>query len=67
MSDRHHGAAIPSDFARRLRRSTQAGCLIVLNSAGHVVETISGPPIDGPWDLTGCRSETTPCCSSPTS
>ena len=33
--------------------TAQAGCLIVLNSAGHVVETISGPPINGPWDLTG--------------
>ncbi len=33
-------------------RNAKAGCLIVLNSAGRVVETISGPPIDGPWDLT---------------
>ena len=32
--------------------TAQAGCLIVLNSTGHVVKTISGPPIDGPWDLT---------------
>jgi hypothetical protein len=32
--------------------SAQAGCLIVLNSSGHVVQTISGPPIDGPWDMT---------------
>jgi hypothetical protein len=31
--------------------TAQAGCLIVLNSAGHVVKTISGGPIDGPWDL----------------
>jgi hypothetical protein len=29
----------------------QAGCLIVLNSHGEVLETISGGPIDGPWDL----------------
>jgi hypothetical protein len=29
-----------------------AGGLIVLNSTGHVVKTISGDPIDGPWDLT---------------
>jgi hypothetical protein len=29
----------------------QAGCLIVLNSGGKVLETISGGPIDGPWDL----------------
>jgi hypothetical protein len=29
----------------------RAGCLIVLNSHGKVVETISGGRIDGPWDL----------------
>jgi hypothetical protein len=28
-----------------------AGCLIVLDRTGHVVETISGPLINGPWDL----------------
>jgi hypothetical protein len=33
----------------------QAGCLIVLNSAGNVVRTISGGPINGPWDLTGAQ------------
>ena len=33
----------------------QAGCLIVLNSAGHVVRTISGGPINGPWDMTGAQ------------
>jgi hypothetical protein len=32
--------------------TAQAGCLIVLDSTGHVVETISGPPINGPWDMT---------------
>ncbi len=32
--------------------TAQAGCLIVLDSSGHPVETISGPPIDGPWDMT---------------
>jgi len=32
--------------------TAQAGCLIVLNSTGHVVKTISGPPINGPWDMT---------------
>lgn len=31
--------------------TAKAGCLIVLNSTGHVVKTISGPPINGPWDL----------------
>lgn len=29
-----------------------AGCLIVLNSMGDVVETFSGAPINGPWDMT---------------
>jgi hypothetical protein len=32
--------------------SAKAGCLIVLDSGGHPVETISGPPINGPWDMT---------------
>ncbi|MGD0455267.1 MAG: hypothetical protein ABSB69_16900 [Solirubrobacteraceae bacterium] len=32
--------------------TAQAGCLIVLNSSGHVVKTIAGGPINGPWDLT---------------
>jgi len=32
--------------------SAQYGCLIVLDSAGHPVSTISGPQIQGPWDMT---------------
>jgi hypothetical protein len=32
--------------------TAQAGCLIVLDSSGHPVETISGAPINGPWDMT---------------
>ena len=31
--------------------TAQAGCLIVLDSNGHPVETIAGPPINGPWDM----------------
>jgi hypothetical protein len=31
--------------------TAQAGCLIVLNSNGQVVETIAGGPINGPWDM----------------
>jgi hypothetical protein len=31
---------------------TGAGCLLVLNNSGHVVETFSGGPINGPWDMT---------------
>jgi hypothetical protein len=32
--------------------SAQAGCLLVLSSSGKPVETISGAPINGPWDMT---------------
>jgi hypothetical protein len=32
--------------------TAKAGCLIVLDASGHPVETISGPPINGPWDMT---------------
>jgi hypothetical protein len=32
--------------------TAMAGCLIVLNSMGHVAGTISGSPINGPWDMT---------------
>jgi hypothetical protein len=31
--------------------TAQAGCLLILNSSGRVLETISGPPINGPWDM----------------
>ena len=32
--------------------TAKAGCIIVLDSAGHVRETISGHGINGPWDST---------------
>jgi NHL repeat len=32
--------------------TAQAGCLLVLDSRGRVVETIAGGPINGPWDMT---------------
>lgn len=32
--------------------TAQAGCLLVLNSSGKVVETLSGQGINGPWDAT---------------
>ena len=32
--------------------TSKAGCLLVLNSAGKVVETFSGHGINGPWDMT---------------
>jgi len=31
--------------------TAQAGCLIVLNSSGKVVETITDAQINGPWDM----------------
>ncbi len=38
--------------------TAQAGCLIVLNSMGKVVETFSGGPINGPWDMTYFDTDT---------
>ena len=35
--------------------TAQAGCLLVLDRNGKVVETISGSPINGPWDMTARR------------
>jgi hypothetical protein len=32
--------------------TARAGCLIVLNDNGNVVETITGNHINGPWDMT---------------
>lgn len=37
--------------------TAQAGCLIVLNSAGTPVETWSGGQINGPWDLTAISGD----------
>ncbi len=31
--------------------TAQAGCLVVLNNNGQVVETLSGGNINGPWDM----------------
>jgi hypothetical protein len=32
--------------------TAQGGCLIVLNTQGQVISTISAPDINGPWDMT---------------
>jgi len=32
--------------------TAKVGCLIVLDSSGHVVKTIAGSQIEGPWDST---------------
>ncbi len=37
--------------------TAEAGCLIVLDSNGNPVETISGQPINGPWDMTALTFE----------
>jgi hypothetical protein len=46
-----HGGALP--------KNAPAGCLIVLNSTGAVVETIANPAIDAPWDMTSQSTPTT--------
>ncbi len=38
--------------------TAQSGCLIVLNSSGQPVSTISGNGINGPWDMTAVDSGT---------
>ena len=37
--------------------TASAGCLIVLDSAGQVVETFMGGGINGPWDMTALDNE----------
>ena len=39
--------------------SAQAGCLLVLNSSGKPVETITGPLVNGPWDMTALDNGST--------
>jgi len=39
--------------------TARAGCLIVLNANGRVVETSHGGPINGPWDMTALDSGST--------
>ena len=39
--------------------SAQAGCLLVLNSSGQPVETITGQLINGPWDMTASDNGST--------
>jgi hypothetical protein len=39
--------------------TAKAGCLLVLNSAGKVVETWSGHGLNGPWDMTASQSGST--------
>ncbi len=37
--------------------TARAGCLIVLDDRGRVVETISGGGINGPWDMTAAATQ----------
>ena len=39
--------------------TAQYGCLIVLDSHGHAVETIAGQNIQGPWDMTSVTQGST--------
>jgi hypothetical protein len=39
--------------------TAQLGCLIVLDSNGHAVETIAGKNIAGPWDMTSVTQAST--------
>src|SRR5579872_234851 len=39
--------------------TASAGCLLVLDNSGNVVETISGGDINGPWDMTALDRGTT--------
>lgn len=32
--------------------TAKAGCLLVLNNQGQVMETFAGGPVNGPWDMT---------------
>src|SRR5262249_52805687 len=36
--------------------TAKAGCLIILNSLGHPIATLSGNGINGPWDMTALDS-----------
>ena len=38
--------------------TARAGCILVLNSLGQVVETFHGSLINGPWDMTGLDAGT---------
>ncbi len=42
-----------------LSATAKAGCLIVLDSMGHAVETFSGGVINGPWDMTALDNDAT--------
>jgi hypothetical protein len=51
--------SLPTTAGRALPGLNPAGCLIVLNDRGTVVETITNKNIAGPWDLTVKADATT--------
>lgn len=44
--------SVPAGVKGALPLANPAGCLLVLNSAGNVIETWSNQNINGPWDMT---------------
>jgi sugar lactone lactonase YvrE len=53
-----HGFVVVGNLpaAGGMSANAQAGGLTVLNSSGKVVDTITGAPINGPWDATAVDS-----------
>ncbi|HEY2215755.1 MAG TPA: hypothetical protein VGH31_11915 [Acidimicrobiales bacterium] len=43
--------SLPSQLGGALSSANPAGCMVVLNNEGAVVETFTNPNIDGPWDM----------------
>jgi hypothetical protein len=56
-----HGYVVVGSLPTTNGQSATAkyGCLIVLNSLGHPVETITGPDVEGPWDMATITRGTT--------
>jgi hypothetical protein len=48
--------SLPTSAGGMLPSANPAGCLIVLNSTGHVAETWSNANINGPWDMTAAMT-----------
>ena len=54
-AERRLGGRGPPAHRATARSSPAAGCLMVLNSQGKVVETFAGHGINGPWDMTAAQ------------
>jgi hypothetical protein len=50
--------SLPTGAGGALPLNNPAGCLIVLNANGAVVETWTNPNINGPWDMTDTATAT---------